>query len=178
MSDNPNPETDPAPSTETPDAAPVETPPATTAADVEKWRTLARKHERDSKARAKELDELKASQLSDSERAIEAARSEGRSAAMNEVGARLAGAELRAQAATAGAQLPDLDYLNVNRFVNASGDIDADAITAFVESLPKAATPTAVPEFAQDLGLGRQPKTGPVMDPTKLAAMVREVSPF
>lgn len=160
-------------------AAPSATPdPLALVADVDKWKALARQHEKAAKARAKELDDVRTANLSDAEKAIEQARTEGRSTALAEVGSRLAGAELRAQAATAGVDLPDLEFLALGRFLTEAGDVDTDAVTAFVGSLTKAEPAPAAPQFAQGLGLGRQEAAGPVMDPKALADMVNAVSPF
>ncbi|WP_436776041.1 hypothetical protein [Yinghuangia sp. YIM S09857] len=179
--DNPtaDPSTEPTGADPTPSAVePNPTDSAALTADRDKWKTLARKHEKDAKARAKELEDLRTENLSDAEKAIETARTEGRTAALAEVGSRLAGAELRAQAATAGVDLPDLTYVNLATFLTEAGEVDSAAVAKFVKSLNKAATEPTEPAFAQDLGLGRQNAAGPVMDPQKLAAMVAEVSPF
>lgn len=91
---------------------------------------------------------------------------------------RLAGAELCVQAATAGIDLPDLTCVKLATFLTEAGEVDGEAVAKFVKSLNRAPAPPTEPTFAQDLGLGRQGKAGPVMDPQKLAEMVREVSPY
>ncbi|RGD62467.1 hypothetical protein DR950_36140 [Kitasatospora xanthocidica] len=129
-------------------------------AEVDKWKSLARKHE----ARAKdswselealkpEFDALKQASLSDQELAVETARQEGRRSAAAEFGTRVATAELKAAAAAAGARLPDADFLNLSRFVGEDGTPNSEAISSFVDGLPKA---RKKPEYRQDLGLGPQ----------------------
>lgn len=122
-------------------------------ADVDKWKALSRTNEKRWNDASSELDTLRQSQMSDAEKAIEAAKAEGRTSALAEVGTRLVEAELRAQAASAGAELPSADFLNLNRFLSSDGSVDTDAVNTFVSSLPK---PAGAPAFRQDLGLGRQ----------------------
>ncbi|MGW5115025.1 hypothetical protein ACWEQ8_06165 [Streptomyces noursei] len=126
-------------------------------AEVEKWKSLSRKNEDRFKQASTELHGLRQTSLSDHEKALEAARAEARKAVVGEFGTRVAEAELRAHAAKAGVELPGLEYLNVNSFITDDGAVNADAIGQFVSSLPK---PVEKPEFAQNLGLGRQGDTG------------------
>lgn len=126
---------------------------ATLQADLEKWKALSRQNEKNYNDARTELSSLKESQMTDAEKAIEAARTEARNAALSEVGSRLVDAELRVQAATAGVTLPAAEYLNTTAFVGADGAVNTDAIKAFVQSIPK---PSISPEFAQGIGLGRQ----------------------
>jgi hypothetical protein len=131
---------------ETPDVAALQ-------AEVDKWKALSRKNEDRFKATSAELDQFRQESMSDADKAIEAAKAEGRNAALAEVGTRIADAELRAQAAAAGVELPSAEFLNMSRFIGSDGSVDSDAVTAFVSSLPK---PAAGPAFRQDIGLGRQ----------------------
>ncbi|MGI5196940.1 hypothetical protein ACQEVY_25435 [Streptomyces sp. CA-288835] len=126
-------------------------------ADVERWKALSRQNEKNYNEARTELSSLKEAQMTDAEKAIEAARTEARNAALSEVGSRLVDAELRVQAATAGVTLPPAEYLNTTAFVGADGAVNTDAIKAFVSSLPK---PSNSPEFAQGIGLGRQGDSG------------------
>ncbi|MEF3112428.1 hypothetical protein [Streptomyces chrestomyceticus] len=122
-------------------------------AEVARWKAMSRQNAKSFKDAARELDEARQAAMSDQERAIEQARQEARAEALTEAGQRLALAELRAQAAQAGAQLPDADFLNVDRFVSADGETDAEAVKAFIGALPGKETP---PRYRQDMGLGRQ----------------------
>jgi hypothetical protein len=114
------------------------------AAEVEKWKALAQKHEQRAKAnaeKAKGYDTLKASQMTEQEKAVEAAREEARITAASEYGARLAKSEIRATAATASADLDGVfDYLDLSRFVGEDGEPNPKAIKAFVDGLPKKST--------------------------------------
>ncbi|MFD8527797.1 hypothetical protein ACFV0L_10355 [Streptosporangium canum] len=124
--------------------------------EVEKWRSLARKHETNWKAASKELGEYRTANLSDAEKAIEDAKAEGRRAALTETGSRVAKAELKAYAATSGVALPAsvTDFLDTTRFVAEDGSPDMEAIAAFVD--PFKSTPKKAPKFTQNIGAGPQ----------------------
>lgn len=111
------------------------------------WKAESRKHEARAKANADaaaELATLKASQMSDQEKALEAARTEGRTSAAADYGQKLAAAEFRAAAATAGVVLGEAAALiNTAQFVGADGNVDSAAITAAVGHLKTLAPPTA-----------------------------------
>lgn len=129
-------------------------------AEAEKWQSLARKHEDRAKANAgaaKELDEFRRQSMSEQERAIEAARAEGRAEAAAQLGGRLAEAEFRAVAA--GRMSDDqlstlLEGVNLARFVGENGEIDRAAVARFVDGIaPKQQDEPKVPAFP-DLGQG------------------------
>jgi hypothetical protein len=125
-------------------------------AEVDKWKSLSRTNEQRWKDASAERDTFKQQTMTDTEKALEAARAEGRNSALSEVGTRLAEAELRALAANSGVDLPPADYLNMSRFVS-DGQVNADALSEFVSSLPKR---ESSPAFRQDIGLGRQGSPG------------------
>lgn len=123
--------------------------------EAEKWKQLARKHEERAKANAQaaaELDQLKQSMLSDTEKAIEAAKAESRQATVAEYTGRLVDAKLEAylngKALTGNALLT----FNKSAFIQADGDVDDDAIRAWVDS--NTATPEAIKPVYPDLGQG------------------------
>ncbi|MFG3582568.1 hypothetical protein [Streptomyces sp. NPDC047990] len=170
MSDeNPNPET---PSTETPATGPETPTIESLTADVEKWKALSRTNEKRWNEASSELDKARQSQMTDQEKAIEAAKAEARKAALSEVGTSLVEAEIRAQAATAGVQTPGLEFLDLARFLAEDGKADATKVKSFIDSLPKAAPST---EFPQLEGAGHH-KGGnggiSTMDPNELADLI------
>jgi hypothetical protein len=124
--------------------------------EVDKWKSLSRTNEQRWKDASAERDSFKQASMTDAEKALDAARAEGRNSALSEVGTRLAEAELRALAASAGVDLPPADFLNMSRFVS-DGQVNADALSEFVSSLPKR---ESSPPFRQDIGLGRQGSPG------------------
>lgn len=143
-------------------------------AERDKWQAMSRKNEKNFETASKERDDLKASQMSDAEKAIEAARTEGRNSALSEVGMDLVNAEMAIQAATAGVKLPDTQYLNMSGFLGEDGRPNKDAVKSFVESLPKARE-----EFPNLQGAGKQGNGTPAietMDPNELADLISDGS--
>ncbi len=101
------------------------------------------------KALQKELDKVRQSAMSESERAVAEAEARGRTTALTEVGQRLARAQFDA---LAGRRNPDadtakvLDFVDLSRFVGDDGEPDVKAITAAVERLiPE--SPSGPPSF-------------------------------
>lgn len=127
--------------------------------DRDKWKGLSRKHEDSWKTSSKELDTLRAAQMTDSEKAIEAAKAEGRSSALSELGSQLATARLETAAATAGVKLPEglTAMLNTSSLIGADGLPNTEAINALVGSFGPA---TQTPVFSQNIGVGPQSSTG------------------
>lgn len=85
----------------------------------------------DAKAKAKELDELKAAGASEQEKAVTAARDEATTAATLKFGEKLAGAEIKA--ALTGI-VPDpasiVEDLNLTKYVTKDGEVDEAAVAA------------------------------------------------
>ncbi|MFD4608286.1 hypothetical protein ACFWOT_09230 [Streptomyces sp. NPDC058440] len=137
-------------------------------ADRDKWKAMSRTNEDRWKSTSTELQQFQEAQAE----AIEAAKSEGRTAALGEVSQELVTAELRLQAATAGAELPDLQYLDLNRFQGDDAKPNGDAIKSFVESLPKGQSGSEFPPLA---GAGHNKEGNSEfksMDPNELADFI------
>jgi hypothetical protein len=114
-------------------------------ADRDRWKALSRQNETNYNTSRTELQQLQTEQQA----AIEAARTEGRTSALGEVSTELVSAELRLQAVGAGAELPDLSFLDLNRFTGEDSRPDTDAVKSFIESLPKQANSgTGFPQIA------------------------------
>jgi hypothetical protein len=131
-------------------------------AEVEKWKAQARKHEERAKANstaAKELEALKQQTMSDTEKAIEAARNETRVTVLREVASKLVDAEVRAAAAGRSIDADALlDGLDRTRFLTDEGDVDRDALTEWMDRIaPKS---TASDPFAGiDMGQGTRTRS-------------------
>lgn len=144
---------------ETPlDAEPVEeTETVDLASEVEKWKALSRKNEQQAKANAqaaKELDALKKESLTDQERLIESTREETRLAVRLEFASKLVDAELKSALNGRTVEGNALLTFDKSQFIDESGDIDTEAVQAWVEAHTK--TPdSALP----DLGQGVRGKT-------------------
>ncbi|QLE71104.1 hypothetical protein FGW37_05350 [Streptomyces rectiverticillatus] len=139
-------------------------------AELEKWRAMSRENEKRWKQSTKELEQLRAAQMTDQEKAIADARLEARQAALAEVGTSLVEAEIRAQAASHGVTAPT-DYLDLTRFLGDDGRPDTELVLQFVSSLPK---PASEPAFAPLNGAGHHSPSGAVtsMDPNELADLI------
>lgn len=144
--------------TETTAEAPEATETVDWQAEAEKWKTQSRKQEERAKANAaaaQELEQLRASQMSEAEKVAAEAEQRGRSAALAEVGQRLVRAEFAARSAgRIGSEV--LDDLNLAKFLTEDGEPDADAIDKAIARLAPAPTeePTRKPGPRPDLSQG------------------------
>ncbi len=125
------------------------------------WKAQSRKHENtvrarsdydDLKTKAKERDDLVAANATEQERAVAAAKAEGRSEAMRAAGPRLV--EAHFMAAAAGRLDEDrvraiLEPLNADHFLTDSGDVDTAKVTTYVNGI------------APVMGTGKPPAVGP-----------------
>jgi hypothetical protein len=156
--------------------------------EADKWKKLARKHEgraRDNAKAVKELDELKSSQMSETEKAVKEAEERGRRAATTEVAQRLAGAKI--EAVLTGI-VPDpaafVEDLNLAKYVTEDGDVDLDAVNALREKYealaPKDTPSNGARRPKERLGSVPLPNSDQIQiddetDPRKLAARIRRV---
>lgn len=120
-------------------------------AEVDKWKSLSRKNEQQAKANiaaAKELEEIKKSQLTETEKLIEQTKQETALSVRKEFAGKLVDAELKAQlngrVLDAGAVLS----FDKSSFITETGDIDSEAIQSWVEAHSKT-TETPAPDLAQ-----------------------------
>lgn len=131
-------------------------------AEAEKWKALSQKHEGRAKANAnaaKELEQAKLAALSDAEKAVEIARLEGRREAFATLGGQVI--ETTVTAALAGRGIDAkalLDGIDTTRFITDDGNVDIEAVNAWVERI---APKPAEPQFP-DLGQGRRGSTTPL----------------
>ncbi len=147
-------------------ATAAEQSPATGAeqAEIERWKAHSRENERKFKAAMKDLDELKRSSMSDTERAVAEAREAGRAEALATIAGKLVAAEIRAQAAgrLTDAQLGVLlDDLKLDVYVDESGDVDTKRIAKLVDAVAPPAAPTnpSTPAAPVQLDLGQGART-------------------
>ena len=98
------------------------------------WKAMARKHEREAKRAAAELDKVRKANQSEQEKAIDAAKNEGRTSALVEAGTKVAAAEIKA--ALTGI-VPDpktiVEDLNLAKYVTEDGDVDEAAVKTLRE---------------------------------------------
>mgnify|MGYP001288642095 FL=1 len=120
--------------------------------EVEKWKSLSRKNEQQAKANAqaaKELEELKKSQLSETERLIESTKDETRLAVRMEFAEKLVDAELKSNLTGRVLEGNALLEFNKTSFIDDEGNVDSEAIQTWVD---EHSTKTDAPK--PDLGQG------------------------
>ena len=167
---DPPPDPDPAPPPDKgyPDGTPVADMSAQEQAAY--WKHQARKHETrakgmsdydDLKAKAAELDKVRAEQMTEQEKAVTAAKAEGRSEATREANEQAAKAILRAALGARDVPADTIEkharFVNVAEFIGDDG-LDDEALVEYAISLAGAPAPPPVP----DMGQGRRgegPKT-------------------
>jgi hypothetical protein len=141
-------------------------------AEVEKWKSLSRKNEQQAKANAqaaKELEEFKKSQLSDTEKLIESARAETAKQLKTEFATKLVDSELKAALNSRIMDGAALLEFNKNSFITDEGDVDTEAIQSWVEAHSKSATAPA-PDLGQG-SRGTNPSKSLVSSRDELAQM-------
>ena len=123
-------------------------------AEAEKWKAHARKHENAAKVNSKaatELEQLRQSSMSETEKAVAKAKAEGRTEAVAELAVGRAEDAIRFSVGDRipSAELDDLlSDLNLTRFVKEDGAIDRDKVKNYVDRIvPKG-------RKAPDLGQG------------------------
>lgn len=134
MADDPTPETgDPA----APTTDPAVEPETDLAAEVEKWKGLARKNEDRAKQNAeaaKRLREVERDAMSEQERAVDEARTQAERAAAERYGSKLVAAEVRAAAAGRDIDADALlDGISTSRFLTDDGEVDRDALSQWID---------------------------------------------
>jgi hypothetical protein len=105
-------------------------------AEVEKWRTLSRKNEKDSKKHLSDLESERQKGMTEIERAVAQARAEARAEAAKDHTAKLVRAEVRAAAAGVLADPGDAIHLigDLDEFT-VDGEVDTKAIKRALDRL-------------------------------------------
>ena len=115
----------------------VETTVADLEAQVAKWKALSQKTEKQAKANdqaVRQLGELRKNQLTDQERLVESAKDETRLAVRVEFAGKLVDAELKSSLAGRSLDASALLDFDKSTFITDGGDVDSDAIGAWVEA--------------------------------------------
>jgi len=98
-------------------------------AESRKWESRAKEN----KGAADELEKLRKAAMTEQEKAVEAAKAEGRTTAAQEYGAKLAAAQFEAACAKAGVDLGEAaEFIDVSRFVGDDGEVNTTAIKSAV----------------------------------------------
>ncbi len=131
--------------------------PEALARELDKWKQQSRKHEERAKANAnaaKQLDEIRKQQMDDTERAVADARVEAQAEAAKHWGGRTVIAEIRAAAKDRNVDVDALaEGIDPTRFI-VDGEVDNDAISAWVDRLAPLASEAPRPVT---LGQGARP---------------------
>lgn len=134
---------------------PVETPELGEAGKkaLDEERRLRKDAEKAHKAATAELEKLREASMSEQEKAVSAAKAEGRTEALREAGTRMVDAEVRAAATGRNVDTDALlEGLDRSKFLDADGDPDRDSITAWIDRVAPAQqerTPDGFPDLGQ-----------------------------
>lgn len=108
-------------------------------AALEAERRSRREAEKSAKAATAELEKLRQATATDQEKAVMAAKAEGRTEALREAGVRLVDAEVRAAATGRGVDTDALlEGVDRTKFLDAEGNPDRDSITAWIDRIAPA----------------------------------------
>ena len=120
-------------------------------AEVDKWKSLSRKNEQQAKANlaaAKELEEIKKSQLSDTERLIAETKEQTALSVRREFAGKLVDAELKSQLNGRLLDAGALLSFDKSSFIDDDGNPNTEAIQSWVEAHSKT-TETPAPDLGQ-----------------------------
>lgn len=116
------------------------------------WKRRAREADNRNKRLAKDLESTRRQSMSEQERAIAEAKDGARADVVREMSGRLVDAEVRSAAVNRPLNVDALlDGLDRSRFVDESGDVDREAVGAWLDQLAPVQTE---PRRASDLGQG------------------------
>lgn len=123
---------------------------------LETERRARRDAERQARASAKELEQLRSQTMSEQEKAVQKARDEGRSEAMRETGTKLVDAEVRSLASGRNVDADALlEGIDRSKFLDDNGDPDRKAIKAWVDKIAPAGNGgNGFPDLGQGAGRG------------------------
>lgn len=141
-------------------------------AEVDKWKSLSRKNEQQAKANlaaAKELEEIRKSQLTDTERLIEQTKTETAQSVRREFATKLVDAELKAHLNGRVLEGGSILSFDKSAFITEDGDIDTQAIQSWVEAHSKE-TSTPAPDLGQG-ARGKNPSKAQIRSRDELATM-------
>lgn len=124
---------------------------------AQKWEGFARDRKDYAKVK-KELDDIKRSQMSDQERAIDEARAEARTEALQESGTRLVEARLAGALEGRGLEVDQvqerLQFVDLSKFLTSDGEVDAALVSNFLDGVAPSEEPQR--QVWPDMGQGRR----------------------
>lgn len=141
-------------------------------AEVDKWKSLSRKNEQQAKANlaaAKELEEIKKSQLTETEKLIEQTKEETALSVRREFASKLVDAELKSQLNGKVLDAGALLSFDKSSFILDDGNIDSEAIQSWVEAHSNT-TETPAPDLGQG-NRGKNPSKAQIRSRDELSNM-------
>lgn len=141
-------------------------------AEVDKWKSLSRKNEQQAKANlaaAKELEEIKKSQLTETEKLIEQTKEETALSVRREFASKLVDAELKSQLNGKVLDAGALLSFDKSSFILDDGNIDSEAIQSWVEAHSNT-TETPAPDLGQG-SRGKNPSKAQIRSRDELSNM-------
>lgn len=133
-------------------------------------RKTAEKRARDA---SKELETLRRESMSETEKAIDEARSIARAETLREVGGRLVDAEVRAAMAGRNVNVDALlEGLDRTAFLDDTGDVNRDALAAWAERIAPMTETKDEPKGDPFLDLGQGTRTGDALKGDPLADLI------
>lgn len=141
-------------------------------AEVDKWKSLSRKNEQQAKANlaaAKELEEIKKSQLTETEKLIEQTKQETTLSVRREFASKLVDAELKSQLTGKVLDAGALLSFDKSSFITDDGNIDSEAIQSWVEAHSNT-TGTPAPDLGQG-ARGKNPSKAQIRSRDELSNM-------
>lgn len=141
-------------------------------AEVDKWKSLSRKNEQQAKANlaaAKELEEIKKSQLTETEKLIEQTKEETALSVRREFASKLVDAELKSQLTGKVLDAGALLSFDKSSFILDDGNIDSEAIQSWVEAHSNT-TETPAPDLGQG-SRGKNPSKAQIRSRDELSNM-------
>lgn len=139
---------------------------------LEAERRARRAADRELKAARADLDALKASLMSESEKAVAEAKADGLAEGLRTGSSKIVHAEIRAAAAGRPVDVDALlEGVDASRFIDENGEVDRTGIVAWIEKVAPAPAQPEIPAFA-DLGQGTRGQAISPGDDDALKAMV------
>jgi hypothetical protein len=174
-SDTPPPGSDATTTDTEPETAPDDaTSPEQLAADVAKWKELARKHEKRAKESHTQLEAIKAAGMTDTEKALAEAHAAGRAEALRESSTALARATLATELATVPGGKLLAESIDPTPFLTEGGAVDADAVSTWAVNYRAQLGTGGTSPPAFDLGQGSRGGAGTQTTANPLADMLAQ----
>lgn len=156
---------------------PGETPadPAALAAELDKWKALARANEQRAKANHAELEKLRTAGMSDTEKAVAEARQQGRTEGLRETSTKLARQTLATELATVPGGRRLAESIDPAPFIGEDGTVDDTAVAEWAAAYRAEIGPIGARPAPFDIGQGSRSNLTPTPTNPLAEALARAV---